>query len=257
MHFTEHVVITTIEAKVNGKAVGSTVLMHTQNTSATLIFDKDLPGNALIELTLTYEDLAGHEVETAWSYKTRTPTIESSVMGVILGLIAGLIIGVMLVFFITFKRKEPMAIVHEGGVVTTSIISPDEHMSWHDEDEDDGDKDDDDDEDDDDEDDGDEDDGDEDEEEKLKEDLDDGDEPETEPKPAADITDEWEEGDLQEEEGEGPEDKSGSEPEEGKVLDGLDDEIDRLLEDTSSGEDDATEVLPDPDEQTVDGGSRF
>ena len=245
MHFSEPVIITAIEAKVNGKAVGSSVLMHTQNTSATLIFDKDPPGNALIELKLTYEDLAGHEVETAWSYKTRTPTLESSATGVILGLVAGLIIGVMLMFFITFKRKEPMAIVHEGGVVTTSIISPDEHMSWHDEDEG---------EDDDDDEDLEEEDAElEDDEEKIKEDLDDGDEPE----PAADVPDDWEEGDLQEDEGEDPEDKPESEPQKGGVMDDLEDEIDRLLEDTSSGEDGATEALPDPEEQTIDGGSRF
>ena len=240
IHFSEPVVITAIEAKVNGKAVETSVLMHTQNTSATLIFDKDLPGNALIELKLTYKDLAGHEIETAWSYKTRTPTLESSLTGVILGLVAGLIIGVMVMFFITFKRKEPEAIVHEGGITTTSIISPDEDMSWHDEDEDDDD------------------DADlEDDDEEKEEDLDDEVEPEEEPEPAANVPRDWEEGDLPEDEGEGPEHKPESEPEKGGVMDELEDEIDKLLEGTSTGEDGATEDLPDPEEQTIDGGSRF
>jgi hypothetical protein len=274
MHFSEPVTISTATAQVNGKDVEVNIVMHTDNTSATMVFLNNQPGNALIEVQLTFKDLAGHEVEDDWSYKTIAPGGGSDITGYLIGLVAGLIIGVMLMFFASFKRRDPGAIVHEGGVATTSIISPDEHMSWHedddeddneDEDEDDDGSDDDEDEDDDDDDD--EDDGSEvsddgDDYESEDEDVDDDhgevestqaeEEPEAEAEKEMEVPDDWEEGDISE-------DGVDSDPVPEPFSDDsdLEDEIDRLLEDATTSPDSVVEELPDPDAETVDPGSRF
>jgi hypothetical protein len=245
LHFSEAVSVTSTVVKEGGKTIDVDVQMHPGNTSATLVFPDELAGNALVQIELEFEDGAGNTGSASLNYKTRAPSVGSDITGVILGLIAGLIIGMMLVFFFTFKRKEPSAVVHEGGVATTSIISPDEDMEWAEEREEEVDE-------------VDEEEDDEDEPDDIEEEEDPADEDEPDIEAA--------EPDLDDEEpGPEPEEEPGTEKDE---TSDLDDEIDRLLEDARGGDENETrwqdepsgadaDDLPDPDAATVDPGSRF
>jgi hypothetical protein len=255
LHFTEPVTVSEIRPKASGELIDFELTMGPLNTSAGLTLLGDLEPGDKITISMVLTDAAGNDGSVALDYWSIDEDGEGQ--SFIFGIIAGLVIGLIIVSLLMFWRRGGAGPMVTGPNVPyhDEVLTPDEDMAWEGEEEAEH--------------------GDEAEAEDEDAEQEEGDDDleDEEPEDKEDGVEERTDADRPGEKGpeEAPEETDSEEDGEDDVeeddddTDDLEDEIDRLLEGAVKSEPppadgpSSSQVtdLPDPDEQTVDPGSRF